>query len=70
MSVNLKSIKKQLMDKYSFFGSIIDGMEYFETPNCVSNGIPTAGTDGKTIFYHPDVAIFHVLWSFPSPLFL
>lgn len=55
MSVNLKSIKKQLMDKYPFFGSIIDGMEYFETPNCVSNGVPTAGTDGKTIFYHPDI---------------
>ena len=55
MSVNLKAIKKQLIDKYPFFGSIIDSVEYFETPNCVSNGIPTAGTDYKTIFYHPDI---------------
>ncbi len=55
MSVNIRNIKKKLINKYPFFGSIIDSMEYFETPNCTSKGIPTAGTNGKTIYYHPNI---------------
>ena len=55
MSVNINHIKKNLIDRYPFFGSIIDSMEYIETPNCTSNGVPTAGTNGKTIYYHPDI---------------
>ena len=55
MSVDIKNIKKNLINRDPFFGSIIDSMEYIETPNCTSNGVPTAGTNGKTIYYHPDI---------------
>ena len=55
MSVDIKNIKKNLINRYPFFGSIIDSMEYIETQNCTSNGVPTAGTNGKTIYYHPDI---------------
>lgn len=55
MSVNISEIKKNLINTYSFLGGIIDNTRYFETPNCVVNGHPTGGTDGVTIFYHPDI---------------
>ncbi len=55
MSVDIKNIKKNLINRYPFFGSIIDSMEYIKTQNCTSNGVPTAGTNGKTIYYHPDI---------------
>jgi len=55
MSTNINSIKRNLIDRYPFFGSIIDSLDYVETKNCVSyNGSPTAGTNGNTIYYHPD----------------
>ena len=55
MSTNINSIKRNLIDRYPFFGSIIDSLDYVETKNCVSyNGNPTAGTNGNTIYYHPD----------------
>lgn len=48
-------IKKTLIDKYPQFGSIIDCIDYVETRNCLDyNGHPTLGTDGNTIYYHPD----------------
>lgn len=55
MSVNIKKIKNDLLKIYPFFGGIIDNTRYFETPNSLVNGRPTAGTDGTTIFYHPDI---------------
>lgn len=55
MSANIDSIKRNIIDKYPFFGSIVDILDYVETRNCVSyNGKPTAGTNGNTIYYHPD----------------
>ena len=55
MSINIRSIKRNLMDRYPFFGSIIDSLDYVETKNCVNNnGKPTAGTNGNTVYYHPD----------------
>lgn len=55
MNINIDSIKRNLIDRYPFFGSIIDSLDYIETKNCVScNGSPTAGTNGNTIYYHPD----------------
>ena len=55
MSVNIDAIKRNLIDRYPFFGSIVDSMDYVETKNCISyNGSPTAGTNGNTIYYHPD----------------
>ena len=54
MNINIDSIKRNLIDRYPFFGSIIDSLDYIETKNCVSyNGSPTAGTNGNTIYYHP-----------------
>ena len=54
MNINIDSIKRNLIDRYPFFGSIIDSLDYIETENCVSyNRSPTAGTNGNTIYYHP-----------------
>lgn len=54
MKINIDSIKRDLIERYPFFGSIVDSLDYIETRNCVSyNGIPTAGTNGNTIYYHP-----------------
>lgn len=54
MNINIDSIKRNLIDRYPFFGSIIDSLDYVETKNCVSyNGSPTAGTNGNTVYYHP-----------------
>lgn len=55
MSVNINKIKNELIKKYKFLGGIIDNTNYFETPNCIFNGMPTGETDGITIFYHPDI---------------
>lgn len=54
MSFNIDSIKKRMLVKYPFFGSIIANLNYVESRDCYSNGQPTAGTDGNTIYYHPD----------------
>ena len=55
MSIDINSIKRDLVNRYPFFGSIIDSLDYVETKNCIGpNGNPTAGTNGNTIYYHPD----------------
>lgn len=55
MNVDINSIKRDLINRYPFFGSIVDSLEYVETKNCIGpNGNPTAGTNGNTIYYHPD----------------
>ena len=55
MSANINSIKRNLIDKYPFFGSIVDSLDYIETKNCVSyDGSPTVGANTNTIYYHPD----------------
>ena len=51
----IDKIKSNLIDKYPHFGSIIDSIDYIETRNCFDyNGNPTLGTNGNTIYYHPD----------------
>lgn len=46
---DITAIKRKLLVKYPFFGSVIANVKYEET-----NEIQAAGTDGKTIYYNPD----------------
>lgn len=55
MSFDINKIKRKLLVKYPFFGSIVANLDYIEDINCKDyNGNPTAGTDGTVIAYHPD----------------
>lgn len=47
MSYDIESIKRRLLVKYPFFGSVIANVDYKE-----DNSISTLGTDGKTIYYN------------------
>ena len=49
MSFNIESIKRKMLVKYPFFGSVVANVNYKENKE-----IPTAGTDGQTIYYNPD----------------
>lgn len=53
--MNIDKIKRKLLVKYPFFGSVITNTNFVEDQNCVSNGMPTAATDGINIYYHPAV---------------
>ena len=46
---NINSLKRKMLVKYPFFGSVIANVDYKETTN-----IPTACTDGKIIYYNPE----------------
>ncbi len=48
MNFDIESIKRKMLVKYPFFGSVVANVEYKENKN-----IETAGTDGKTIYYNP-----------------
>ncbi len=55
MIVDKDTIKKRLLVKYPFFRSTIAKLKIVEDINCLGyNGNPTAGTDGDTVYYHPD----------------
>ena len=49
MKYDISTIKRKMLVKYPFFGSVIASVDYKE-----SKDIPTAETDGKTIYYNPD----------------
>ena len=49
MDFDIQSIKRKMLIKYPFFGSIVANVDYKENPE-----IKTAGTDGKTIYYNKD----------------
>ena len=49
MSFNIELIKRKMLVKYPFFGSVVANVSYKENEE-----IPTAGTDGQTIYYNPD----------------
>jgi len=49
MKYDIVALKRKMLVKYPFFGSVVASVDYKE-----NKGISTAGTDGKTIYYNPD----------------
>lgn len=49
MSFDIESIKRKMLVKYPFFGSVVANVNYKE-----NNNIQTAGTDGKVIHYNKE----------------
>ena len=49
MGFDIESIKRKMLVKYPFFGSVVANVDYK-----ANKGVPTAGTDGKVIHYNPD----------------
>ncbi|MGN1379716.1 MAG: VWA-like domain-containing protein [Bacilli bacterium] len=49
MKYDIAVLKRKMLVKYPFFGSVVASVDYKE-----NKGITTAGTDGKTIYYNPD----------------
>ena len=49
MKYDIAALKRKMIVKYPFFGSVVANVYYKENKD-----IPTAGTDGKTIYYNPE----------------
>ena len=49
MKYDIAALKRKMLVKYPFFGSVVASVGYKE-----NRDIPTAGTDGETIYYNPD----------------
>ena len=49
MKYDIAVLKRKMLVKYPFFGSVVAGVGYKENKD-----IPTAGTDGETIYYNPE----------------
>ncbi len=49
MKYDIEALKRKMLVKYPFFGSVVANVNYKE-----NRDIPTAGTDGKTIYYNPE----------------
>ncbi len=49
MSYDIESLKRKMLIKYPFFGSVLANVYYKEAKD-----LDTAATDGETIFYNPD----------------
>ena len=47
--MDINAIKRKMLVKYPFFGSVVASVGYKENKNVL-----TAGTDGETIYYNPD----------------
>ena len=47
--MNVESIKRRLLVKYPFFGSVVANSNFIVEP-----AVATAGTDGKNIYYNPN----------------
>lgn len=48
MNYDIDTIKRKMLIKYPFFGSVVANVDYKE-----DDKIPTAATDGETIYYNP-----------------
>lgn len=48
MKYDIAALKRKMLVKYPFFGSVVTSVGYKENED-----IPTAGTDGETIYYNP-----------------
>lgn len=49
MKYDITALKRKMLVKYPFFGSVVANVDYKEDKE-----IPTAGTDGETIYYNPE----------------
>ena len=49
MKYDIAALKRKILVKYPFFGSVVASVCYKENKD-----IPTAGTDGETIYYNPE----------------
>lgn len=49
MSFDIETTKRKMLVKYPFFGSVVANVDYRANTN-----IPTAGTDGKVVYYNPE----------------
>lgn len=49
MKYDIIALKRKMLVKYPFFGSVVASVDYKENKE-----IQTAGTDGKTIYYNPN----------------
>lgn len=49
MGFDIESIKRKMLVKYPFFGSVVANVDYR-----TNKSVPTAGTDGKVIHYNPE----------------
>ncbi len=49
MNYDIESLKRKMLVKYPFFGSVVSNVEYKEDKD-----IGTAGTDGEVIYYNPE----------------
>ena len=49
MKYDIAALKRKMLVKYPFFGSVVASVGYKENKD-----IPTTGTDGETIYYNPE----------------
>lgn len=49
MKYDMAALKRKMLVKYPFFGSVVASVGYKENKD-----IPTVGTDGETIYYNPE----------------
>ena len=49
MKYDIEALKRKMLVKYPFFGSVVANVKYKEERN-----IETAGTDGEILYYNPD----------------
>ena len=49
MKYDIEPIKRKMLVKYPFFGSVTANVKYVENRN-----IQTAATNGKIVYYNPD----------------
>ena len=56
MKYDIAALKRKMLVKYPFFGSVVASVGYKENKD-----IPTAGTDGETIYYNPEYSILDSL---------
>lgn len=49
MKYDIVALKRKMLVKYPFFGSVVASVSYKE-----NNNISTTGTDGETIYYNPE----------------
>lgn len=54
MNFDIEKLKTKLLIKYPGFATVIANMNFIPSYGCMSNGMPTAATDGENFVYHPD----------------